>query len=256
MKFLGIGTNNNLFNAAVINRQFNKSNENTQNGLSIQQGNRDSVFISGQGKQKSIVQQLMNQKQMIQECKDAEMERGLEDGYVNQDKLDEYDEQLEMIDKQIAEATVEQSTEDTKEKSSDNNNIMTEEKYEQHKLMNIMDSSSQVDQIEVVSKVKGKLDGEVNVLKAEIELDSGRVLESQKALESKKDRINEIKSKISDLFKQIGDKVANINDNITEIENSVNDIDEESDTLNTDENKMAQQTILGNFKPTKLDIYV
>lgn len=249
MRLSGIRTNNNLFNAAVINRQFNKSNQNTQNGLSIQQGNRDSVFISGQGKQKSIVQQLMNQKQMIQECKDAEMERGLEDGYVNQDKLDEYDEQLEMIDKQIAEATVEQSTEDTKQKSSDNN-IMTEEEYEQHKLMNIMDSSSQVDQIEVVSKVKGKLDGEVNVLKAEIELDGG------KALESKKDRINEIKSKISDLFKQIGDKVANINDNITEIENSVDDIDEESDTLNTDENKMPQQTILGNFKPTKLDIYV
>lgn len=168
----------------------------------------------------------MNQKQIIQECKDAEMTRGIEDGYVNQDKLDEYDEQLEMIDKQIAEATVEQSTEDNKEKNtnSTDNNVMTEEEYEQRKLMNIMNVSSQIDQIEIVSEVKGKLDGEAKVLKAEIESDGSR------ALESKKDRVNEIENKTSDLLKQIGDKTANINDNITEVESSVcinNDTDEE-----------------------------
>lgn len=240
MRLSGIGTNNSLFNIGVINKQLSRANENknAQNNLSIQQRNRDSVFISGQGKQKSIIQQLMNQKQMIQECKDTEMTRGLEDGYVNQDKLDEYDKQLEMIDKQIAEATVEQSTEDNKEKdtNSTDNNVMTEEEYEQRKLMNIMNVSSQIDQIEVVSEVKGKLDGEAKVLKAEIESDGSR------ALEIKKDRVNEIENKTSDLLKQIGDKAANINDNITEVESSVcinNDTDEEENITLTE--KLAEK---------------
>ncbi len=49
MRLSGIGTNNSLFNVGVINKQLSRANENNnaQNNLSIQQGNRDSVFISG-----------------------------------------------------------------------------------------------------------------------------------------------------------------------------------------------------------------
>ncbi len=114
MRLTGIGANNGIFNAAAINQKVSRLNNdnNIQGDLAIQQAGRDSVFISGQGKKQSIIQQLMDQKQLIQESKDAEMKKGLERGYVNQDKIDEYDKLLEMLDKQIAEATAKQFEED------------------------------------------------------------------------------------------------------------------------------------------------
>lgn len=219
MRLSGIGTTNGLFNNYAINQKISRlNNENdTQNNLSIQQRNRDSIFISKQGKKESIIQQLMNQKKLIQESKDAELKRGLEEGYINQDKLSEYDEQLEMIDKQIVEATAKQSVEDEKENNDDltDNNVMTKEEYEQHKMMDIMNSSLGMEQVEVVSSVKDEMDGEARVLKAEIKSDG------DKALESKKKRVREIESRTSDLLEQVGDKTADINDNITESKDSV-----------------------------------
>lgn len=221
MRLTGIGANNSIFNAAAINQKVSRlNNDNTaQAGLAIQQSNRDSVFISGQGKKQSIIQQLMDQKQLIQESRDAEMKRGLEGGYVNQDKIDEYDKQLEMLDKQIAEATAKQFEEDGEEKDSAlaaDNKVMTEEEYEQRKMMDIMDLSSGVDQAEIVSSAKAKMDGEARVLKAEIKSDGGN------ALDSKMERIKEIEARSSDLLEQVGDKIADINENVTQSKSEVN----------------------------------
>ena len=134
MRLTGIGADNGIFNAAAINQKVSRLNGDkaAQASPFIQQANMDSVFISGQGKKQSVIQQLMNQKQLIQESKDAELKRGLESGYVNQDKIDEYDEQLEMLDKQIAEATAKQFEEDGEDKESgliSGKKVMTEEEY-------------------------------------------------------------------------------------------------------------------------------
>ncbi len=215
MRLTGIGANNGIFNAATINQKVSRlSNDNAaQASPFIQQANRDSVFISGQGKKQSVIQQLMNQKQLIQESKDAELKRGLEGGYVNQDKIDEYDEQLEMLDKQIAEATAKQFEEEGDDKEPgqiSDKKVMTEEEYEQRRLMDIMDLSSGAAQAEVVSSAKAKMDGEARVLKAEIESDGAG------ALESKKERLAEIEARSSDLLGQVGDNIADANETVTE----------------------------------------
>ena len=241
MRLTGIGANNGIFNAAAINQKVSRlSNDNAaQASPFIQQVNRDSVFISGQGKKQSVIQQLMNQKQLIQESKDAELKRGLEGGYVNQDKIDEYDEQLEMLDKQIAEATAKQFEEDGDDKESgqiSDKKVMTEEEYEQRRMMDIMDLSSGVEQAEVVSSAKAKMDGEARVLKAEIESDGAG------ALESKKERLAEIEARSSDLLEQVGDKIADVNENVTEAKSDVDVPVEESiaeektDTVSAEEN--------------------
>ena len=199
MRLSGIGANSSLLNTAAINQKVSRGNpDNTaQAGPLIQLGNRDSLFISGQGKKESIIQQLMNQKQLIQESKNAEMKRGLEGGYVNQDKIDEYDEQLEMIDKQIAEATAKQAEEEGEEgtRVPGRDQEMTREEYEQRKMANIMNLSSGITQAEIISSTKTKLDGEARVLKAEIKS------------ESKLDRLAEIEAKSSDLLEQVGDTI-------------------------------------------------
>lgn len=241
MRLTGIGADNGIFNAAAINQKVSRLNGDkaAQASPFIQQANMDSVFISGQGKKQSVIQQLMNQKQLIQESKDAELKRGLESGYVNQDKIDEYDEQLEMLDKQIAEATAKQFEEDGEDKESgliSGKKVMTEEEYEQRRMMDIMDLSSGVEQAEVVSSAKAKMDGEARVLKAEIESDGAG------ALESKKERLAEIEARSSDLLEQVGDKIADINENVTEAKSDVDVPVEESiaeektDTVSAEEN--------------------
>lgn len=206
MRLSGIGANSSLLNTAAINQKVNRGNpDNTpQAGPLIQPGNRDSLFISGQGKKESIIQQLMNQKQLIQESKNAEMKRGLEDGYVNQDKIDEYDEQLEMIDKQIAEATAKQAEDEGEEgtRVPGRDQEMTREEYDQRRMADLMDLSSGMTQAEIISSTKTKLDGEARVLKAEIKSDGGN------ASESKLDRLAKIEAKSSDLLAQAGDTIA------------------------------------------------
>ena len=241
MRLAGIGANNGIFNAAAINQKISRlhNDETAQAGPVIQQADRDFVFISPQGKKQSIIRQLMDQKQLIQESRDAELKRGLEGGYVNQDKIDEYDQQLEMLDKQIAEAAAKQFEEDGEETgsaSAADNKVMTEEEYEKRKMMDIMNLSSGVEQAETVASAKVKMDGEARVLKAEIKSDGGS------ASESKMERIKEIESRSSDLLEQAGEKIADINENAAESKSNVNvptedDIAEEkADTLSAEKN--------------------
>ena len=241
MRLAGIGANNGIFNAAAINQKISRlhNDETAQAGPVIQQADRDFVFISPQGKKQSIIRQLMDQKQLIQESRDAELKRGLEGGYVNQDKIDEYDQQLEMLDKQIAEAAAKQFEEDGEETgsaSAADNKVMTEEEYEKRKMMDIMNLSSGVEQAETVASAKVKMDGEARVLKAEIKSDGGS------ASESKMERLKEIEARSSALLEQAGEKIADINENAAESKSNVNvptedDIAEEkADTLSAEKN--------------------
>lgn len=102
------------------------------------------------------------------------MKRGLEGGYVNQDKIDEYDEQLEMIGRQIAEATAKQAEEEGEEgpRVPGRDQEMTREEYEQRRMADIMDLSSGMTQAEIISSTKTKLDR-----LAEIEAKSSDLLE-------------------------------------------------------------------------------
>ena len=155
----------------------------------------------------------MSQKQFIQESKEAEMQRGLEKGYMNKDKLEEYDKQLEMIDKQITEAVTKQYMDKDENKGTDStdNKVMTEEEYEKRKMKDMMSMASGMEQTEIVSSVKEKVDGEARVLKSEIKLDGNKVLEI------KKERVIELEARSEDLLEQVGNKIADINEDKSKI---------------------------------------
>lgn len=213
MRLSAIGMNREMFdNISAINqklRRLNPYDATSQSGLFLQQRNRDSVSISGQGKKATIVQQLLSQKQIIQESKNVEMQRGLKEGYINEEKLAEYDKQLEMIDRQIVEATTKQSMEEYKDKSAHTSTkVMTEEEYEQRKVKDMMSAASGIDRIETISSIKEKIDGQVCVLKAEIKTDGS------KALESKREYVQELEARSKDLLKQVGTEMADINRSI------------------------------------------
>lgn len=204
MNLSGIGGSNSLFNSAVINQKINRTNniEEDRQGTAALLNDQDSVFISRQGRRNNVISQLMDQRQFIQECKDAEMQRGLESGYMNHEKLDEYDKQLEMLDQKITEALSEEAVQREEDQGTDRygKKIMTEEEYEKSKVMDMMDLSAGMEQSEAILSVKERLDGEAGVLKAEIKLDKERGYSSERKIE----RLAEIEAKSSSLLEQAG----------------------------------------------------
>lgn len=226
MDLSGIGGSNSLFNSAVINQKINRTNniEEDRQGTAAFLNDQDSVFISRQGRRNNVISQLMDQRQFIQECKDAEMQRGLESGYMNHEKLDEYDKQLEMLDQKITEALSEEAVQREEDQGTDRygKKIMTEEEYEKSKVMDMMDLSAGMEQSEAILSVKERLDGEAGVLKAEIKLDKERGYSSERKIK----RLAEIEAKSSSLLEQAGEKTADINDKVSEAKEIVREEDD------------------------------
>ncbi len=191
----------------ILNTYFNNQNsaKTNMNTVSSVFKNRDVLTISNQGKKESLVQQLLNQKKLIQENKEALLEKGIETGYVEQEKLDDFDEQLKAIDEQIAKAYSEETQDKTDEKSTNKNKTMTEDEYREQKLNNISNISSSLKNSEIVMSVKGKMEGEKNVLETEIKLDGSN------ASESKFKRIAEIDAKTSSIMNKTGETLSEIN---------------------------------------------
>ncbi len=170
--------------------------------------NRDVLTISKQGKTESLVQQLLNQKKLIQENKEALLEKGLENGYIEQEKLDDFDEQLKAIDEQIAKAYSEETQDKTDEKTSKKYKTMTEDEYRQQKLNSISNISGSLKNSEIALSVKSKMEGEKNVLESEIKTDGSN------ASESKFKRIAEIDAKTSSIMNKTGETLSEINNSL------------------------------------------
>lgn len=249
MRLSGIGGGSNSFNLEAVNQKINrnKSLKEQQSNSAMQLGNRDSVFISKRGKQNSMIQQLMDQKQLIQECKDAEMQRGLEHGYVNQEKIDEYDKQLELLDKKIAEAATKQSVngEDKKDTGQKDNGdiVLTREEYEKKKFTDMMNLSSSLEESDIILSVREKMDGEASVLKAQIKSDGGRVSES------KLERIAQIEEKSAQLLEGAGEKISHINNEMSDSKEAVHKDDEKDEK----ENLYNIQTSAEGTQPAEFD---
>ena len=102
---------NSLGHNQIVSTYFANQNSVNQNMHTVSSAfkNRDVLTISKQGKKESLVQQLLNQKKLIQENKEALLKKGIEDGYIDQEKLDDFDEQLKALDEQIAKAYSDES---------------------------------------------------------------------------------------------------------------------------------------------------
>ncbi len=229
---------NSLGHNQIVSTYFANQNSVNQNMHTVSSAfkNRDVLTISKQGKKESLVQQLLNQKKLIQENKEALLKKGIEDGYIDQEKLDDFDEQLKALNEQIAKAYSDESQHNTEDKSTNKNKPMTEEEYRQQKLNDISSISGSLKNTEIALSAKAKMEGEKNVLEAEIKADGGN------ASESKFKRIAEIDAKTSSIMNQTGKELSDINDSVTQkdenviIQNSENEKTHET-SENNDDNK-------------------
>lgn len=165
MKIGALGQSN-LFQNVAMNQALHRMKNNEQAASGVMQfANRDTVTLSPQGQKQSMVQQLMSQKDLIQECKNNLMEKGVEQGYLDEAKLKEYDEQLKAIDEQIAQAmTQEPETDKTTGQKADGTSDQDD----------ITKVSMNLEQSQTVLSVQNRLEGQIRVMEDEIKSDGSR----------------------------------------------------------------------------------
>ncbi len=195
-----IGKVNGLFHTEGINHRsdHNTGNGERKNGVLLR---RDIALVSQKGKAMSMVERLMKQKDFIRECKDSLIKQmaDQESGYCSADlakKVEEYEKQLDSIDDQIAEALAKQNdgTEQSKEKNTYNRSQQsTKQEWNNKKISELTEMSVKLNQSEITDSVKNRLEGEKNVLEAELKSGDS---------ERKRQRIAEIDDRTEKLAKE------------------------------------------------------
>lgn len=216
MNISTLSSNAGGLNIQSINRSAAMKNE-VLNGIKAETPRTDVAAISPAGKKQSMIEQLMKQKEYLQERKQSLIDSAAENGTTDlNQQLKEYEQQMKDIDEQITKL----QTEDREKKESDDTTGMiyekpkTKEEVEADQLNGLTALSSGTDQTEVLSSVKGKLDGQINVMTAEFHSING-------STESKLEKISELKSRSqkisSDIAEKLGDSLDSISSRNEEI---------------------------------------
>lgn len=213
--FIGnISSQNTVLNANRVSQGFVRNANAAESAAGDKQANRDVAKITPQGKKQSLLSNLMKQKQNIVDQRSRLMGSNAEKGNsvsAIEEQLKLYEEQLKVIDEQIAQASIEEMKPEEEEKDSGiYEKPKTKEEVQGEKMNAVAEMASGIEAMEVINSVKSHLEGEANVLRAEIKSGNG-------PMEGKFDRLAEIGSRVSDLTEKAGEAVAELNEEVSEL---------------------------------------
>ena len=167
-----------------------------------------------------MIDNLIKQKANITERKNEFLSSAMEQETpmeVIQNQLELYNEQIETIDKQISELTTQQLQKDTEETNQTTYKPKTEQEAENHKLTTITNLSMSLDEMKQLDSIKTKVEGEMNCLQSEFELDkmnsNGLGLD---LIAKKDDELSELQKRSEKLSSEINQQITDTLDEIKE----------------------------------------
>jgi len=193
--------------------------------------NRDATVISPVGKNQSMLELLMKQKEFLQEQKKSLMDSSQENGTDVKAQMEEYEKRLKEIDNQISQLQARQA-EETDEDDSDGSiydKPKTKEEAQIDQLNGITALSTNQEQAETIHLEKKHLDGNIRVLDVEIARGKGNI-------EAKSKKAAELKGRSLKLDDNISQNLENVQKSIEEIRNeSSKDVIDDDEDMNADE---------------------
>lgn len=193
--------------------------------------NRDATVISPVGKNQSMLELLMKQKEFLQEQKKSLMDSSQENGTDVKAQMEEYEKRLKEIDNQISQLQARQA-EETDEDDSDGriyDKPKTKEEAQVDQLNGITALSTNQEQAETIHQEKKHLDGNIRVLDVEIARGIGNI-------EAKSKKAAELKGRSLKLDDNISQNLENVQKSIEEIRNeSSKDVIDDDEDMNADE---------------------
>lgn len=135
----------------------------------------DAAVISPQGKSSSVLANLMNQKELIQMNKDSLIKRSLDEesgiGSSNlKEQLEEYEKQLEDLDRQIASEMTKRAENDPETENTYQNSRNTNASDADENISRLTDLSMDLDQAQTSVQAQTRREGEKRVCETEIEV--------------------------------------------------------------------------------------
>ena len=193
--------------------------------------NRDATVISPVGKNQSMLELLMKQKEFLQEQKKSLMDSSQENGTDVKAQMEEYEKRLKEIDNQISQLQARQA-EETDEDDSDGriyDKPKTKEEAQVDQLNGITALSTNQEQAETIHQEKKHLDGNIRVLDVEMARGIGNI-------EAKSKKAAELKGRSLKLDDNISQNLENVQKSIEEIRNeSSKDVIDDDEDMNADE---------------------
>lgn len=193
--------------------------------------NRDATVISPVGKNHSMLELLMKQKEFLQEQKKSLMDSSQENGTDVKAQMEECEKRLKEIDNQISQLQARQA-EETDEDDSDGriyDKPKTKEEAQVDQLNGITALSTNQEQAETIHQEKKHLDGNIRVLDVEIARGIGNI-------EAKSKKAAELKGRSLKLDDNISQNLENVQKSIEEIRNeSSKDVIDDDEDMNADE---------------------
>lgn len=228
--FIGtINTQNQILNTTAINRTTARQSE-ALYGKKASEENQDRLILSSSGKNQSLIEQLMKQKEFLQERKQSLMDSASENGSGSLEQLKEYEKQLKAIDEQIAELQAQQASETEEEEGDKTGRIyekpQTKEEAMQAQINGLTALAADSKQTQVLSASKERLEGQTRVLKAEIHSGKGNI-------EKKLEEVSKLEEKSGRLNSEIGDKLKENSRTLRDIQDSQEE-DSESEGIYPD----------------------
>lgn len=216
------GQQNSLINVERVNQSVSKQPHSSKGSHMIQM-QRDRMTISPQGKISSVIDSLNKQKENILERREQFIQQACTQGQSDEmmkPQLEEFDQQLREIDKQIQEAALKRMTDDSGKSAAKihSNQQKTKQDIQNEILSNITAASTNLDQVETIHTEKNKLDGDTGVLKSEIELDKARDTTGSgaEAIAKKENLLAEMQSRSLGLLQDIGEGLQETNEVLEE----------------------------------------
>jgi Mg2+ and Co2+ transporter CorA len=210
-------------NVQSINHSAALKNE-ALNGKKAEELKTDIVAVSPAGKKQSMIEQLMKQKDFLQERKESLMSSAAEQGTSSLDQqLKEYEQQMKDIDLQITKL----QSEDTEGKESEDHTGMiyeepkTNEEIKKNQLNELSALSNEADQAEVITSVKNQIDGQIKVLNAEVHSINGSVASKLEKISNLESRSNKISSDVAEKLGGSLDSISKRNEGTAKLEKEV-----------------------------------
>jgi predicted nucleic acid-binding Zn-ribbon protein len=223
-----IGSFNNQSANHATNQSINAINNSARTKIKVMYGedkmqeNTDTLTLSPAGKHQSMIQQLMKQKEFLQDRKQSVLASASENGSGSMDQVKEYEKQMEAIDQQIAELQSEQASGSAADSNDSAGQIyekpVTREEAEASQLNTLTQLASTADRAQVLSDVKDNLNGRIRVLNAEIKTGNGNI-------EVKIEAVSSLEEKVGDIDSQIAEHLGASNDTVDTVRSTLSEAD-------------------------------
>lgn len=214
-----------------------------------------------------LIKSLMEQKSRLQDRIGRINSNDNVDPARIQAQIKDIIEQIEEIDKLIAQVEMEKKKKEMEKKNSANNDSSNEPDNSQNGVSGgeeadlttcIVNASNALDQTKIVYSVKTKMEGEAGVLKSEIELDKARSKSGGRIVE-KEEKLADIESGISELNINITNRLNKINQDINDsrkvdsgngTSDKANGSKEATDSKKTDDTAASSNNIIKDSSET------